>query len=320
VDVDERLPRIGRLEQGVAPRRHLAEATADCEYEIGIAKPTRDPLVHRHAEDADVARRAVVDEVLAAEGARDRELVGLAERLDVPARPGRPAAFADDDERALGAGQELAQPLEILRAWLDTRRLHPRFVLDVGLLGKHVLGQREDDRPRPSGERERICLRDMLGDPLRVVELPGRLGDPPEDLRVVQLLPRLATSERTWHLADEEDHRRRVLLRRMHPDGRLRRTGSARHEAEAGSPRELAVRLCRVRRALLVATRDQPDRRVVERVEDGQVALAREAESQVGAVQLELVDEDLPACSQRGTSSRTVARCSFGRSSSAGSR
>ena len=50
------------------------------------------------------------------------------------------------------------------------------------------------------------------------------------------------------------------------------------------------------------------DRRVVERVEHGQVALAREAEREVGAVQLELVDEDLAAGPHSGTSRRIVAR------------
>ena len=39
----------------------------------------------------------------------------------------------------------------------------------------------------------------------------------------------------------------------------------------------------------------KPDVRVVERVEHGQVALARHAERVLDAVQLELVDEDLAA-------------------------
>ena len=90
----------------------------------------------------------------------------------------------------------------------------------------------------------------------------------------------------------------------------------------ARPPGELAVGLGGIRGALLVAAGDQADRRVVERVEDGQVALAREAEREVGAVQLELVDEDPAAGSSRrsGSSRRMVARWSFGFSSSAGSR
>ena len=71
--------------------------------------------------------------------------------------------------------------------------------------------------------------------------------------------------------------------------------GPARDEADPGPAGELPVRLRRVRSTLLVAARDEPDRRVVERVEHRQVALAREAEREVGAVQLELVDEDAAA-------------------------
>ena len=113
--VHERLARIGRLEQRVPPRRHLAEAATEREHEVGVAQPPGERLVHRDAEHADVARRAVVDEVLAAKRARDRKLVRLAERLHVAARLRRPAALADDDERSLGGGEQLAQPLEILR-------------------------------------------------------------------------------------------------------------------------------------------------------------------------------------------------------------
>ena len=103
-----------RLEERVAARGHLAEAAAEREHEIGVAQPSGDRLVHRDPENADVARRAVVDEVLAAKRARHRKLVRLAEGLDVAARVGRPAALSHDDERALGAGEQLAQALEIL--------------------------------------------------------------------------------------------------------------------------------------------------------------------------------------------------------------
>ena len=66
----------------------------------------------------------------------------------------------------------------------------------------------------------------------------------------------------------------------------------------------------------------EPQRRVVERVEDGQVALAGDAEGQVGPVQHELVDQDLPAAARQrrtGCSRKIVARWVLGLSASAGS-
>ena len=318
--VDQGLARVGSFEQRVPASRHLAQAATDREHEVGVCETRGEAVVHRHAEDAGVARRGVVDEVLAAERAGDRQLVRLAEREHVLARRGRPAALADDDERALGRGEQLPQACQVLGARRHGCDLDRRRVLDVGLLGEHVLGQCEHDRPRPARERGLVRARDVLRDPLRALDLPRRLRDAGERLPVVDLLPGLAAAKRARHLADEQQHRRRVLARRVHADGGLRRSRATRHEADPGPPGELAVRLGGVRGALLVTARHEPDRRVVERVEHGEEALAGEAEREVGAVQLELVDDDPAAGPHSGTSSRTRARWSFGFSSSAGSR
>ena len=197
-----------------------------------------------------------------------------------------------------------------------------RGVRDVRLLEEHVLGQREHDRPGPSRERERERALEVLGQAVGAIDVPRRLGDAAERARVVDLLPGLAALERPRHVPDEQDQRRRVLLRGVHPDRRLRRARAARDEADPRAAGELAVRLRGVRGPLLVAAGDEPDRRVVERVEHGQEALAGQAEREVDPVQLELVDEDAAAVSHRssGSSRRTVARCSFGLASSAGSR
>ena len=57
-------------------------------------------------------------------------------------------------------------------------------------------------------------------------------------------------------------------------------------------------------------------------VEDGQVAFAGHAECRVDAVHDELIDQNLPAgphLGESGWSKKTVGRCQFGLSSSAGS-
>ena len=77
----------------------------------------------------------------------------------------------------------------------------------------------------------------------------------------------------------------------------------------------------------LVARGDEPQRAVVQGVEDGEVALAGHAEGQLGAVQHELVDEDLAAGAAHraapgapsSCSRKTVARWVLGLSASAGS-
>ena len=67
-----------------------------------------------------------------------------------------------------------------------------------------------------------------------------------------------------------------------------------------GPARELPVGVGHVRGAALVAAGDEADGAVEERVEHGEVALARDAEREVGAVERELVDEDPAAGAAHG--------------------
>ena len=89
----------------------------------------------------------------------------------------------------------------------------------------------------------------------------------------------------------------------MNSDGRLRRAGPARDQADPRPPGQLAVGVGHVGGAGLVAAGDQPDRRVVQAVEHLEEALAGHAEDDVGAVHDELVDEQLAAAAaHRGRS------------------
>jgi len=165
--VDNRSPSyVGVL--GVAMDEAIAARLRDADVVLAVGGrlgevPTRryslleppDPrqtLVHVHPdpEDPDVARRAVVHVVLAAEGARDRKSVRLAERLHVAARLRRPAALADDDERPLRRREQVAEPAELFGRRLDAQRLDGLRVGDVRLLRENVLRQREHDRPGPT--------------------------------------------------------------------------------------------------------------------------------------------------------------------------
>ena len=320
MDVDERLPRIGRLEERVAARRHLAEPAADREHEVGVAKPAGDaPRPSRRR----ARRRSSASGCRRSPGSGTRTRPGARSPRRTPARRGssRPSSRPRRRRRAgapqpRGAREAARDPR---RCGADALRLDARAVRDVGLLGEHVLGQREHDRPGPPGERDRERLGHVLGDPLGAVDLPRRLRDAAEHLRVVELLPRLAAAKRARHLADEEEHRRRVLLRRVHADRRLRRSRPARDEADPGPPGQLPVRLGRVRRALLVAARDQPDRRVVERVEHRQVALPGRQNARSAPFSSSWSTRIRPPVLTAGTSRRTVARWSRGLSSSAGS-
>ena len=102
----------------------------------------------------------------------------------------------------------------------------------------------------------------------------------------------------------------------------MRRTGRPSDETDARTAGQLSISLGHVRGAGFVPRDDKADGSVTESVEDGDVTLARNAECGVDAVSEELVDEDhRPATrhSSIGSSKKTLARCSLGLSSSAGS-
>src|SRR4029077_17978979 len=71
---------------------------------------------------------------------------------------------------------------------------------------------------------------------------------------------------------------------------------SARYQGDPWPSRELAIGIGHHRRTAFLAAGDESDGiGVVERVEHGQKALAGNAKHRVGAVDLELVDENLGA-------------------------
>jgi len=171
-------------------------------------------------------------------------------------------------------------------------------VRNLGLACEHVLGQRQHHRPRPAGGRRGEGARQVLGDPVGAVDLGDPFRERGEHPPVIDLLERLAVGLVGGDLADQKDQRRRVLERGVDADRGVRRARPARHEADPGPARQLAVGVGHVRGAGLVPADDQPDRRVVERVEHGEVALAGDAKGELRAVERELVDEDAAAATQ----------------------
>ena len=261
---------------------------------------------------AGVAAGLVVDVVLAPPGGGDGHAALLEPAPELPSGLGRPRLTADDRERSL---RRREQPPELGELGLARRRLRRdvgRRVRHLRTLDEHVLGQREHDGPGPPGRRRSERASDELGDPLRPVDLRDPLRERAEDEPVVELLEGLPPHVAATDLTDEQDHRRPVLERRVHPDRRLRRARAAGHEADPRASRQLPVRLGHVGRARLVPARDEADRAVAQRVEDVDVALARHAEREIGAVDRELVDEQLPAgaTARLGRHSGTAIGCS----------
>ena len=138
-----------------------------------------------------------------------------------------------------------------------------------------------------------------LADPLGQAERAGA-----EHLPVVDLLEGLAVALVARDLADEQDHRRRVLERGVHADRGVGRARAARHEADARPAGELALRLGHEGRAALLPAGDEADALavLVEAVEHGEEALAGHAEDGVDALRDQRFDEGVAgeACGVMG--------------------
>jgi hypothetical protein len=203
VDVDERLQRARNPDERVSLRSGLSEPGADDEQQIGLADPARELRVHTEPDVPDVARRPVVDVVLAAERRADRKAIRLHECLNVTGGIRAPAAAADHRERPLGGREQLAQSRHVHRGRARRDRAVRLGVRCVGLvLGQHILGKGEGDGPGPprAGGRERA--RHELGDPGGLLDLPRPLRDLRVEAPVVNLLEGFALAVRAGDLAD----------------------------------------------------------------------------------------------------------------------
>ena len=156
-----------------------------------------------------------------------------------------------------------------------------------------ILGQGDDDGAHSALQGGGEGAFDHLDGAFRALDLGGPFGQAAEHLAIVDLLEGAAPAVGQGDLADEQDHRGGVLMRRMHADGGMGRAGAAGDHADAGLAGQLAIGLRHIGGAGLVAAGDDLDfvAHIGEGIEDGEIALARDAEDAVDAVHDEGVDD-----------------------------
>ena len=108
----------------------------------------------------------------------------------------------------------------------------------------------------------------------------------------VDFLEALAVAHRAVDVADEQDHRLRILERDVDADAGVGRAGPAGDEAHARAARSSPVGAGHERRAAFLAAGDGLDRRAVaQRVEHRQEAFAGHGEDPVAALFDQAIDE-----------------------------
>ena len=289
------------------------------------------PAGERRVEaDRQVARvdgRVVVDVVLAAERGGDGQARWPRRRRARPPRPARSSRRSPTTTSGRSAparsslqAREVAAPAAAgacgARRAPRRRRRPPRRARPPAAPA----------RPAPGGPRAARRTRARRARGSARPRRPGRPTSPrsrrPPGSRSPGR-PRGRSISRA-NLADEEEQRRRVLGGRVDADEACVAPGPAGDEAHARAGRSASrrPRPCSRRRPPCRHD-DQPDLgRVVERVERGEVALAGDAEDESTPCSSSWSTRIRPPRARHGStgsSKKTVARCVFGLSASAGS-
>ena len=110
-------------------------------------------------------------------------------------------------------------------------------------LGQHVFRQRDHHRAGTAVAGGVEGARHQFGNARGIVDLGRPFGDGAEHRAVVEFLERLALAHVAADLADEHDHRRRVLPGDMNAGRRIGGARAARDETDAGPAGHLADRL-----------------------------------------------------------------------------
>ena len=140
-----------------------------------------------------------------------------------------------------------------------------------------------------------------LGNAVGAVDRRDPLGHLPEHAPVVDLLEGFAFDEIGADLSDEQDHRRRILEGGVQADRGVGGARPAGRKTDSGLAGQFAPGLGHIRRAAFLPTDHQRQglAHIVQRIEHRKKTFARHAKRATGAVNDQLVNEDLSAAARR---------------------
>ena len=172
--------------------------------------------------------------------------------------------------------------------------------LGGGAVAQHVFGQGQHDRAGSAGGRDLKRLVDEFGDAFGHIDLRHPFGERAEHAAEIDFLKRLAVDLMARHLADQHDHRRRILKCRVDADRRVARTRPARHQQHTGLAGQFAVGLRHKSGAPFLAAGHKPNFGCVEQcVEHFEITFAGDAEGHVDTMRPQRSNDELTAGQRR---------------------
>ena len=284
-----------RVHQRIAGGQRVAHPCAQRQDAIGLAQGIAHAAVHADTQVAGIVRVAVIHVILTPEGHGDRQAPAFGksgQQIGILLHPDRAAG---DDQRAFRRGQRGADRIALgVRDAGDRARCGGQ-VGGVRQVGNHVLGQGQNHRPGPPRHGQIKGAGDILGDAVGLVDFRHPFRKPAEHLAVIDLLKGFAVAVGPGDLADEQDHRRRILLGDMHAGAGIGGAGATGDEADAGSPGQLGSRLGHHRGAAFLTADDVLDARCEQPVQHREKAFAGDREHPVDPLALQCINQYLTA-------------------------
>ena len=237
----------------------------------------------------------MVEQHLPAEGAADRQLETLRELPDAGNRFLAPARAAEDDHWPLRSNETLMKVSKLIAARMSGNRDIGQGFRRLDLVAQHVLGQSQHDRAGTSRRRDGKGARNEFGNAGGIVDLADPFGEFGEGAAELHLLESLALAGIALDLADEQDHRHRILPRDVKAGRRVGGAGTTGDHADARFAGQLAPGVRHHRRAALLAADEHLDIAVMQCIEHRKKALARHAGNALDAICLQSFDNELAA-------------------------
>ena len=268
---------------------------------------------------ADIGRIVIGDDVLAPIGGSDGRAAGHGKTSELGFCAFERDQLARDDNRAAGGVDQARRfsdsfGVQQQRRARNRRRNGGRARAAV----RNVLRHNQHHRARPSRCREFERTGRLLRHFGRRLGLQHGLGNAGEHAVIVDFLKRFPALGGRRHIADDQQHRHRVLSGDMQPDGRIGRAGPTADQTDrrlAGNP---AIGRAGESDARLMAGRDQADavRPALERGEDRKIAFSGNGKGRLDAPCRKRLHQGFPpvhqqcpsACSWLSGSSRRC-RC-----------
>ena len=284
----------GHVEQGVTLRRRVTQAAADRQDQVRLFHLADEAGIGPDAEIAgEIVHRPVIQS-LAAETDCHRNVVAMQEILDRRAACVGPAGTSEHSHRATRPRQHRAQLQQRRRIGMRRGDRHTRYIRHLCQRALHLLRQGDHHRAGTAGCRNIDRMGDNFRNALRLVDLRDPFRDRGKHPPVVDFLECVAAGILMRDLADEQQHRRRVLHGDVDADRAVACAGTSGDEGSRRAAGELAVGLGHVDRARFESAGDQLQLlpHVVEAIQRVEEALAWHFEYVIDTLRHQRVRQD----------------------------